>query len=366
MDKDDVVEALRSRWETARDAFFGTGNGDRPRTGDSMEEGPALTPTLVSILRRLGYIYVSTAIHRTAVSAGSENEGEMDREWFRHTGMFREMRFAAICQGVVYRGWISVTDKREGKRRGKASNLADDPGNGGRRCDRRWTNANRLPNPLFYAFPVRAVGRVDSLVQVCAPGSTSRSPLPSTHLTAISSLQRPRPRPAPRWHAQPPTRELHALSVTKPSMPSTHPSAKARRGSKKSQAARLPCVIHISHQRASDSPPLLPEVEAGRTNRESSANAIHSLPTHVFAKISHQAESISQLRREANQWRDQARNWQEHFLRVEQEKCGLTTRMEELVSEGLQVHDLSFSFLPSLHGVRLFPPLSTHVLYQIA
>ena len=36
-------------------------------------------------------------------------------------------------------------------------------------------------------------------------------------------------------------------------------------------------------------------------------------------------------------------------MRVEQEKCSLNTRIEELASENLQVHYLPFSFLPSSH-----------------
>ncbi|RDB17993.1 hypothetical protein Hypma_000831 [Hypsizygus marmoreus] len=52
--------------------------------------------------------------------------------------------------------------------------------------------------------------------------------------------------------------------------------------------------------------------------------------------IAHQKETLAQLRREANQWKDQSRNWQEHFLRVEQERCSLSTRIEELVAERLQ------------------------------
>ncbi|KAF9468520.1 hypothetical protein BDZ94DRAFT_1245556 [Collybia nuda] len=52
--------------------------------------------------------------------------------------------------------------------------------------------------------------------------------------------------------------------------------------------------------------------------------------------IAHQTETITQLRREANQWKDQSRNWQEHFLRVEQERCALSTRIDELVAEQLQ------------------------------
>ncbi|KAG6841997.1 hypothetical protein C0991_004488 [Blastosporella zonata] len=52
--------------------------------------------------------------------------------------------------------------------------------------------------------------------------------------------------------------------------------------------------------------------------------------------VSHLKETIAQLRREATQWKDQSRNWQEHFLRVEQERCSLSTRIEELVAERLQ------------------------------
>ena len=64
--------------------------------------------------------------------------------------------------------------------------------------------------------------------------------------------------------------------------------------------------------------------------------------------IAQQTETIAQLRREVTQWKDQSRNWQEHFLRVEQERCALSSRMDELVSERLQVrlnqHFISQSF----------------------
>lgn len=52
--------------------------------------------------------------------------------------------------------------------------------------------------------------------------------------------------------------------------------------------------------------------------------------------IAHQTETIAQLRREAAQWKDQSRNWQEHFLRVEQERCALSSRVDSLVAERLQ------------------------------
>ncbi|KAK7469401.1 hypothetical protein VKT23_003875 [Stygiomarasmius scandens] len=44
----------------------------------------------------------------------------------------------------------------------------------------------------------------------------------------------------------------------------------------------------------------------------------------------HHLETIALLKRECNQWRDQSKNWQDHFLRVEQERCGLASKVEEL------------------------------------
>ena len=43
-------------------------------------------------------------------------------------------------------------------------------------------------------------------------------------------------------------------------------------------------------------------------------------------------EAIVQLRREVNQLKDQSRNWQKHFLRVEQERCAQSSRIDELLT----------------------------------
>ncbi|KAG6890821.1 hypothetical protein C0995_003254 [Termitomyces sp. Mi166 len=68
----------------------------------------------------------------------------------------------------------------------------------------------------------------------------------------------------------------------------------------------------------------------------------------VKATVSHHKETIVQLRREATRWKDQSRNWQEHFLRVEQERCSLTTKNEELISERLQwTRSLPTPFTPN-------------------
>ncbi|THV03846.1 hypothetical protein K435DRAFT_239645 [Dendrothele bispora CBS 962.96] len=46
--------------------------------------------------------------------------------------------------------------------------------------------------------------------------------------------------------------------------------------------------------------------------------------------LAHHLETIALLKRECNQWKDQSKNWQEHFLRVEQERCGLASKLDEL------------------------------------
>ncbi|KAF8908863.1 hypothetical protein CPB84DRAFT_1766175 [Gymnopilus junonius] len=57
---------------------------------------------------------------------------------------------------------------------------------------------------------------------------------------------------------------------------------------------------------------------------------------HQAETLASQLETIAQLRREVTQWKDQSRNWQEHFLRVEQERCTQASRIDELVVERLQ------------------------------
>ncbi|KAF9499005.1 hypothetical protein BDN71DRAFT_1442476 [Pleurotus eryngii] len=58
--------------------------------------------------------------------------------------------------------------------------------------------------------------------------------------------------------------------------------------------------------------------------------------------IARQAETIAQLRREVAQWKDQAQNWQEHFLRVEEQRCALSTRLDEwLVGQQSMIASMS-------------------------
>ncbi|KAF9568793.1 hypothetical protein CPC08DRAFT_702388 [Agrocybe pediades] len=83
-----------------------------------------------------------------------------------------------------------------------------------------------------------------------------------------------------------------------------------------------------------------------------------------------QVESIAQLRRELIQWKDQTKNWQEHFLRVEQERCAQSSRIDELIVEKLQYrpnaatlftpkgskHANGAESAPSSSSKRLLPP----------
>lgn len=70
------------------------------------------------------------------------------------------------------------------------------------------------------------------------------------------------------------------------------------------------------------------------------AEVIGTQVAHQLDTLNQNAEVIAQLRREVNQWKDQSKNWQEHFLRVEQERCALSSRIDELVSERLQVRPI--------------------------
>ncbi|KAG6837198.1 hypothetical protein H0H93_013425 [Arthromyces matolae] len=90
------------------------------------------------------------------------------------------------------------------------------------------------------------------------------------------------------------------------------------------------------------------DAREARIERDKAIEALHAAQldaqelqkeiANAKATVSYQKETIAQLRREATQWKDQSRNWQEHFLRVEQERCSLTTRVEELVAERLQLN----------------------------
>ncbi|KAF8964363.1 hypothetical protein BDZ97DRAFT_902787 [Flammula alnicola] len=72
--------------------------------------------------------------------------------------------------------------------------------------------------------------------------------------------------------------------------------------------------------------------------------------SHQAETVAVQVETIAQLRRELAQWKDQSRNWQEHFLRVEQERCAQSSRIDELVVEQLQYAR------PAMNPNNLFTP----------
>lgn len=52
--------------------------------------------------------------------------------------------------------------------------------------------------------------------------------------------------------------------------------------------------------------------------------------------IDHQQDAITQFKREVKQWKDQSESWQTHFLRVENERCAMSSRLEEVIA-GRQV-----------------------------
>ncbi|KAF8073774.1 hypothetical protein FPV67DRAFT_1666523 [Lyophyllum atratum] len=100
------------------------------------------------------------------------------------------------------------------------------------------------------------------------------------------------------------------------------------------------------------------ELEAQGWQKE--VASVKAALTQAEISITHQKETIAQLRREATQWKDQSRNWQEHFLRVEQERCSLTTRIEELVAERLQwSHTLTTRFTPNQPAVAAIETTSS-------
>ncbi|KAF8895369.1 hypothetical protein BD779DRAFT_1499078 [Infundibulicybe gibba] len=73
--------------------------------------------------------------------------------------------------------------------------------------------------------------------------------------------------------------------------------------------------------------------------------------------IAHQNELLSQLRRDVTQWKDQSRNWQDHFLRVEQERCALSTRMDELITDRFQEPSSISQYAPKAQYNDVgFPP----------
>ncbi|KAK2465258.1 hypothetical protein APHAL10511_002612 [Amanita phalloides] len=48
--------------------------------------------------------------------------------------------------------------------------------------------------------------------------------------------------------------------------------------------------------------------------------------------IDSQREIITSFQREVTHWKEQARNWQEHFTRVEEERCSLSTKLDEILT----------------------------------
>ncbi|KAF8349361.1 hypothetical protein F5887DRAFT_1070689 [Amanita rubescens] len=73
--------------------------------------------------------------------------------------------------------------------------------------------------------------------------------------------------------------------------------------------------------------------------------------------VESQADIIAQLQREVNHWKEQARNWQDHFTRVEEERCSLSTKLDEIMSS--QSQSLTSQFLSTHLITGIETPLST-------
>lgn len=82
-------------------------------------------------------------------------------------------------------------------------------------------------------------------------------------------------------------------------------------------------------------------------------------PIFIFEQIKQHVDEFTILQRETNQWRDRAKNWQEHFLRVEEERCSLASRVDELEAERLVspgVHSIQNELLPTLRTLSSIGP----------
>ncbi|KAF9267322.1 hypothetical protein L218DRAFT_955206 [Marasmius fiardii PR-910] len=73
----------------------------------------------------------------------------------------------------------------------------------------------------------------------------------------------------------------------------------------------------------------LHEVQLQAQERKHEIETLEASVKQLENTVTEQAATISQLRKDMNFWKDQARNWQEHFLRVEEARCTLSSRLEE-------------------------------------
>lgn len=75
--------------------------------------------------------------------------------------------------------------------------------------------------------------------------------------------------------------------------------------------------------------------------------------------IEEQTDIISRLHREVTHWKEQARNWQEHFTRVEEERCSLATRLDEMLAEQSQTYGplISSHLFPQISEASISAPI---------
>ncbi|KAG6814249.1 hypothetical protein H0H92_015364 [Tricholoma furcatifolium] len=123
---------------------------------------------------------------------------------------------------------------------------------------------------------------------------------------------------------------------------------------------------HVESQARQDVIQAHTDAREARVERDNAIEALHASQLQVQtlqrevadakAVVSHHKETSAHLRREATQWKDQSLNWQEHFLRVEKEKCALKTTIEELIAERAQWTHPPTPFTPNHPASDDFKP----------
>ncbi|PPQ87556.1 hypothetical protein CVT25_006199 [Psilocybe cyanescens] len=126
-------------------------------------------------------------------------------------------------------------------------------------------------------------------------------------------------------------------------MASVNPSAMVAESLSTHSKAVYQAFAEVEAQSRIEVARMVVDVREAKTDRDKATRELHAVQLEAQnwkqeivttkAVIAHQAETIAQLRREVTQWKDQSRNWQEHFLRVEQERCAQSSRIDELVVE---------------------------------
>ncbi|KAJ7095757.1 hypothetical protein B0H15DRAFT_69590 [Mycena belliarum] len=80
------------------------------------------------------------------------------------------------------------------------------------------------------------------------------------------------------------------------------------------------------------------EVQESRRERDEALHALHAAELSASRhqnEVSAMRATIENLQREVVHWKEQAKNWQDHYTRVEQDRCGLSTELLALSRSAL-------------------------------